>query len=201
MSGCDLFANMWKSLKDVFQRKSLMNKMKARHELHTAGIYPSEKMLTCSNRVPNLGETDLNAMGGEVSQMDVAMSVLNGLPSDYESLIVVLDSKGEDELNLDFVKSRLLQEERRQAEKKLKNSFGGQLALVGRSGSQSDRRSFWAMVEGCFCTKGGQMARQCIAQAEQRQVANVAHKYEEAGHQDSVCFLGRASDSKMTSDT
>jgi len=64
-----------------------------------------EGILGYINRVRDLGE-NLKAMRGEVTEMDVAMSVLNGLTSKCENLLVVLDAKGEDELRLDFVTSR-----------------------------------------------------------------------------------------------
>jgi len=46
--------------------------------------------------------------------MEVALSVLNGLTSNQENLLVDLDAQSEDEPSSDFVKSRLLQEDRRQ---------------------------------------------------------------------------------------
>jgi len=44
---------------------------------------------------------------------------------------VALDAKGEDELSLDFVKSRLLPEEPRQADKSPSTKRIGDMALVG----------------------------------------------------------------------
>jgi len=116
VSGCMTTAEMWSTLQDIFQRKSLMKKMKARREFYTVAMNIGEGMLGYINRVRNLGE-NLKAMGGEVTEMDVAMNVLNGLTSKYENLLVALDAKAEDELSLVFVNSRLLQEERRQADK------------------------------------------------------------------------------------
>ena len=46
--------------------------------------------------------------------MDVAVSVLNALTSKQENVLVNLDAQSEDEPSSDFVKSRLLQEDRRQ---------------------------------------------------------------------------------------
>jgi len=71
---------MWSTLQGVFQPKSLMNKMKARREFDTVEVTVGEGMLGCINRVRNFGE-NLKAMGGEVTEMVVAMSVLNGLTS------------------------------------------------------------------------------------------------------------------------
>jgi len=112
VSGCKATAETWSTLQGVFQRMSLKNKMKARREFYTVEMTVATGMLGYINRLRNLGEI-LKAMGGEVTEMNVAMSVLNGLTSKYENLPVALDAKGEDELSLDFVKSRLLQEERR----------------------------------------------------------------------------------------
>jgi len=98
---------MWSTLQRVFQGKSLMNKMKARREFYTVAMIVGEGMLGYINRVRNLGET-VKAMGGEVTELDVAMKVLIGLTSKYENLLVALGAKGKDELSLDFVKSRLL---------------------------------------------------------------------------------------------
>jgi len=84
-----------------------MKKIKARRELYTVEMTFGEGMLGYINRVRNLSE-NLKAMGGEVTKMDVAMSVLNGLTSKNENLLVTLDAKGKNELTFDFVKSRLL---------------------------------------------------------------------------------------------
>jgi len=103
------------TLQAVFQCKSMMNKMKARRKFYTVELNVGEGMLGCINRVRNLDE-NLKAMGGELTEMNVATSFLNGLPSQYDNLLVALDAEGEDELSLDFVKSRFLQEERCQAD-------------------------------------------------------------------------------------
>jgi len=117
----------------------LMSKMKARCEFYTVEMTVGEGMLGYINRVRNLGE-NLKAMGGEVTEMDVAMSVFTGLTSNYENLLVALDAKGEDELSLDFVKSRLLQEERRQADKSPSTKRIGYMALVGANYQGQGRR-------------------------------------------------------------
>lgn len=53
----------------------------------------------------------------------MAMAMLNGLPARFESLIVALDALGSEDkmFSLDFVKSRLLQEEQR-ADMKINSS-------------------------------------------------------------------------------
>ena len=54
-------------------------------------------------------------MNVDIDDKEMAMAVLNGLPARFESLIVALDALGSEDkmFSLDFVKSRLLQEEQR----------------------------------------------------------------------------------------
>jgi len=148
VSGCKTTVEMWSTLQGVFQRKSLMNKMKARREFYTVEMTVGEGMLGYINRVRNLGE-NLKAMGGEVTEMYVATSVLNGLKSKYENLLVALDANGEDELSLEFVNSRLFQEERRQADKSPLIKRIGDMALVVANYRDQGRRGDLSKID-CY---------------------------------------------------
>jgi len=139
VSGCKVTAELWSTLQGVCQSKSLMNKMKARREFYDVETTVGEGMLGHINRVRNLGE-NRKAMGGEETEMDVAMSVLNGLTSKYENLLGALDAKGEIALSLDVFKSRLLQEERRQADRSPATKRICDMALVGADYRGQGRR-------------------------------------------------------------
>jgi len=69
----------------------------------------------CLNRVRNLC-WNLKATGGKGTEVDVDISVLNGLTSTYQSPLMTLAAKGADEPMFTCCKCRQLQEERRQAE-------------------------------------------------------------------------------------
>jgi len=56
VSGCKTTAEMWSTLQGVFQRKSLMNKMKAPREFYTVEMTVVEGMLGYINRVRNFCE-------------------------------------------------------------------------------------------------------------------------------------------------
>jgi len=146
VAGCKTTAELWSTLQGVFQRKSLMNKMKARREFYTVEMTVGEGMMGYINRVRNLGE-NLKAMGGEVTEMDVSMSVLIGPTSKYENLLVALDAKGEDEQSLDFGKSRSLQEQRRHADKSPSTKRIGDMALVGANYRGQCRRGDLSKIE------------------------------------------------------
>jgi len=62
---------------------------------------------------------------------------------------VALDAKGDDELSLHFVKSRLLQKERRHAETSSATTRTGDMALVGTNYRGQGRRDDLSKIE-CY---------------------------------------------------
>jgi len=197
LSGCKTTAEMWSTLQGVFQRKSLMDKMKARREFYTVEMTVGEGMLGYINRVRNLGE-NLEAMGGEVTEMDVAMSVLNGLTSKYENLLVALDAKGEDQLSLKFVKSRFLQEERRQADKSPSTKRIGEMALVGANCQGQGRRGDLSKIKCYYCYKFGHISHYCpeLKAEKQRQDRVAAIAADDGSDSDEAIWLvGNSADS------
>ena len=71
-------------------------------------------MLAYSNLVRQLAAR-LKSMNVEIDDKEIAMAALNGLPARFESLIVALNALGSEDkmFSLEFVESRLLQEEQR----------------------------------------------------------------------------------------
>ena len=117
VSECISAASMWSTIMDLFQRKTLLNKLTARRRFYSAKMAESEKAMGFISRVRQLA-ADCKAMGVVIENQDIAMTVLCGLPQKYEHLIVAIDAVATDEtLTLDFVKSRLLQEEQRMIER------------------------------------------------------------------------------------
>jgi gag-polypeptide of LTR copia-type len=93
-------AEMWTALKNVFQRSSLLNKLAAHRRFYTVSIMEDEGILTY--RVRQIAE-ELKSMDAKIDETEVAMAVLNGLPSKYDHLIVALDALGDDtKLTMEF---------------------------------------------------------------------------------------------------
>ena len=104
---------MWTAIVNIFQRRTLLNKLRARRNFYSVQMQDDERVLPYINRVRQLA-SDLRSMDVNVEDEDIAMSVLCGLPDRFEHLIVAIDTVTNDtDLTLDFVKSRLLQEEQR----------------------------------------------------------------------------------------
>jgi len=105
---------MWATIRDVFERHTLLNKLSARRKFYTACKAEEESILQFSNRIRHLGSM-LKSMNVTIDDNEMAMALLNGLPDPYDSLISALDAVGTEESNLEFdhVKSRVMQEEQR----------------------------------------------------------------------------------------
>lgn len=105
---------MWETIKNVFERHTLLNKLSARRKFYTATKNESESVLQFANRIGHLAAT-LSTMNVTISESEKAMALLNGLPDEYRALICALDAvdSDESELSWDHVKSRVLQEEQR----------------------------------------------------------------------------------------
>jgi len=105
---------MWSCIKDIFERHTLLNKLSARKRFYTATMSTDESVLRFANRIRQLAAT-LKSMGVEISESEMAMALLNGLPDEYNALISALDAidENETELKFEFIKSRVMQEEQR----------------------------------------------------------------------------------------
>ncbi len=83
----DSAKKMWKSIKDVFERHTLLNKLSARRKFYTASMQENEGILKFANRIRQLASV-LKAMDVEISESEKAKwALLNGLPEEYKSII------------------------------------------------------------------------------------------------------------------
>lgn len=110
----DNAASMWKTIQNIFERHTLLNKLSARRKFYTATKSEDETILQFGNRITHLSST-LKSMNVLIEDSEMAMALLCGLPESYDPLISALDAIGteEDELEFEHVKSRVLQEEQR----------------------------------------------------------------------------------------
>ena len=151
---------MWHTILDVFERHTLLNKLAARRKFYTVTMEQGEKVLTYINRVQHLASI-LKSMKVEIDDKEMAMAVLNGLPARFDSLIVALDALGNEDkdFTLDFVKSRLLQEEQRAGMRDGESSKSKNAALVNNARGQGSNP--YATHVCTNCGRTGHSAQRC----------------------------------------
>ena len=147
---------MWTTIKNVFERHTLLNNLAARRNFYTVTMESGEKMLAYLNRVKQLAAV-LKSMSVTIEDKEIGMVALNGLPPKFDGLIVALDALGSDDKNFSFdlVKSRLLQEEQR-FEMREKSSTDA--ALFNRDGKRTQKNRDYQCDN---CGRRGHTAKFC----------------------------------------
>lgn len=142
VSECKTAISMWKTVKDVFQKSTLLNRLHARRKFYSVKMGDNERILSYISRAQQLS-SDLKSMDVVVSEEDVAMTLLRGFSSRFEHLIVAIDTLSvEGGLNLDFVKSRLIQEEQRMSDRDVSGTSTTDAALVHNPRALNRGRKF-----------------------------------------------------------
>ena len=150
---------MWEAIPKVFERHTLLNKLAARRRFYIVTMQNNEKMLAYINRVKQLAAR-LKSMNVDIDDKEMALVVLNGLLARFESLIEALDALGSEDriFSLEFVKSRLLQEEQRAEMKEKPSSSHKDSAHMNRvPGTGRPSRD----MHCTNCSRSGHIASYC----------------------------------------
>ena len=76
---CTTVKEMWKTISDVFEKHTLLNKLAARRRFYTAKMHESEGVLEFANSIRQLAVT-LKSMKVTIDDEEMAMVMLNCLP-------------------------------------------------------------------------------------------------------------------------
>ena len=189
----------WKALEAYFQRSNLGNRLFLRKKFLSMKLNEGTDMESHINELIMLGE-QLKSSGEKLSDEDIVATLLCSLPSSYDPLVTALESRDEADLKLDFVKGRLLHEER----KMNKESDASDMAMLSKKRFQKGPRfngQFRGAPNGangfnrsshhqgssktivCFnCNKPGHIKRNC---RERKQEAYAAKNEDE----EERCFV------------
>lgn len=154
---------MWTSIKDIFERHTLLNKLSARRKFYTASLQENESVLQFSNRIIHMSMT-LKSMNVNLDDAEMAMALLNGLPTKFDALISALDAIGTEEksLTFDFVKNRVLQEEQRISfRSQLDAQQSAAAALVANQSTNQSSNQSSTRPSCTYCKKQGHVEEKC----------------------------------------
>jgi hypothetical protein len=110
----------------------------------------------------------LHGIGEEISDFHVAALLLSGLPDSYETLVTALDARPDDELTLEYVKGKLVDEYKRKTEAN-KDNYKSETALRACDKSKykskfnnNSKESASQETRECFyCKKKGHLKKEC----------------------------------------
>lgn len=147
---------MWETLKGVHERGSLSNKIHTLRKLCSMRLDEdgnlSEHLMKASELVHRL-----TRMGESLKEHLVVAILLSSLPGSYDPLVTALEGRPEEDLKVDYVKGKLLDEWRRKNECRNKESVEDK-AMKTTVHAES-RRNF---VRTCYyCGREGHLQRSC----------------------------------------
>ena len=108
---CKTAKELWELLEKTFQAKTNARRLQLRKDLLFIRKGSTESITVYVSRAKAI-QDDLVACGQQLQPFEVASSVLNGLPEEYQVVCSILASSAE-ELSVDRILPALLQEEQR----------------------------------------------------------------------------------------
>ncbi len=180
---CDTAHEMWSELRKVHERVNLCNKLYLMRKLYQSKLKDGQDMQDYIRSVLEIVER-LHGIGEDIDDFHVAALLLSGLPDSYETLVTALDARQDDELTLEYVKGKLLDEYKRKEESLNKNNIKHETALkaYSKSKNKSNYKETGASskeTRECFvCKKKGHLKKDCkVWQARMAEL-----KKNETGH-------------------
>ena len=102
----------------------------------------------------------LRGIGEEIQEFHVAALLLSGLPDSYENLVTALDARPDDELTLEYVKGKLVDEYKRRTEGSAPDKSESALKTYDKSKNKSSDKQ--RETRDCFfCKRTGHLKKDC----------------------------------------
>jgi hypothetical protein len=151
---CKTSFEAWKKFEGIYKARSVARRLQLRQTLSNLRKMSGEALSKYFARAQGI-MADLTAAGDTITETEVVMAVLNGLPEEYKMLVTILESS-DGELKLDKILSKLLgveQKQSRQEEADTKAFF------TKDSGSGPVRECY-------YCGKKGHVKAECRKRIE-----------------------------------
>lgn len=159
---------MWDSLQQYHERRSMCGKVFLLRRVLSLRLAEDGSMADHLSQIAML-ISRLVSIGEKMADHWLVAIILSSLPESYNMLIMSFESRAEDELTLDFVKGRLLDEWRRRCEE---NRLPEQSQKVLLSGKPKQKCH--------YCGKEGHFRRDCRKLKQDQEKRRSDEGYEES---------------------
>lgn len=176
--------DMYDSLKAVYERKSVAGQLFLRKKLITMKYEETDDM---ADHFLKFDKTvrELKAIGATLEDLDITCHLLLSLPKSYDNLVTALETLDPDKLDINFVKSRLLDEFTK------RNQFEGHRYSKSNSSVAMNANANGSFKFKCYrCQKFGHKWSECEANVDTEKAKrnelkieknpNVAAKYSDS---------------------
>ena len=194
--------DMINRLDSVFEKRSICTRLMLRKKLFTFKIDASEPLTDAFRKFDDIVR-QLKAAGSNIDHLDEICHLFMTLPEKYRGAITALETLPEDRLTMEYVKSRLLDDEARTCSYNVHDddtsAFYTNKKVRGkptRSDSERSNNGHKKDILKCtFCGKDNHTSNRCFKRKKMNSKSN-SHNVEAA---ESVLFLAEADDTSTES--
>lgn len=187
LEGKETPKQMWNALEKIFERKSVAKRLHLNRQLHefhhTSGDLQQHFVM-----YDRLIRQYRNS-GGKIDDIDVVCRLLLSLGTEYDAVVTSIESQPEEQLTMDFVKCRLLDEEikRKSLVEDAVEDRREAAAFSGNSGRKPNQRKLFK----CFgCQKEGHKLADCPKKKKQKEkFSGNSAAYSTEKQEDGIMFL------------
>lgn len=153
----DSAKELWDHFEDTYKSKNSSRLMQLLQSLSNIKMLPTDSLTRYFSRARTI-QSDLQTAGQDVSDTQVILSVLNGLPKAYSTVVTVLTATGKAS-DLDSVLPALLQVEQQiKQEEEVPMYMAKARGLAGRHGPNVSSKGNLCW----YCKKPGHTKRDCL---------------------------------------
>lgn len=177
----------WKALKGYHQKASLTNQVYLLKRLCSMKLAEEGDMEIHINHMLNVVD-ELAALGEVLKDKLIIAMLLSSLPESYSTLVTALETRAEDELTLQLVKGKLIDEDKRRKNVRYHEEKSEDKALKA-SHKQSKQVQQKSQEVSCFfCKKRGHMKKDCIKYKQWKANKEKANTVSNENKDSEICF-------------
>lgn len=159
--GASTANEMWTQLQGYHERGSLSNKIHVLRKLCSLRLMEGGDMSKHLTEMTGLVHK-LLGMGEKLAEYWIVAMLLSSLPESYNPLITTLEGRAENELKLDYVKGKLLDEWRRRCEKnEISEDWDDKALKAGMQRRERQQGGNNFRRECYYCHEDGHIRRDC----------------------------------------